>query len=218
MINISNSLKEIIQSNPYLQFGFAHRLLNLTQLAKFIKPIVECRTKKEIKTTALVMNLSRLQKVYTKIMPQTKDFILDSINISSNLLTVTYNKTESNQKNTSKLHELIKKKNGYINITESNKEITLVTEGRYFDLIDKTIDEKPKYINKGVSAISVSFNEKYYDYPGILYVLFQQLTLQGINVIELSSTFTEVILYVEEKDVKLAFDTLFYRFVGQKTE
>ena len=45
-----------------------------------------------------------------------------------------------------------------------------------------------------------------------LYYILQQTTLQNINIIEISSTFTEIVLYVEEQDTKLTFDTVYESF------
>jgi len=37
--------------------------------------------------------------------------------------------------------------------------------------------------------------------------------LQGVNVIEIASTSTELIVYINESDVRIAFDTLLRAFV-----
>ena len=212
MIRISDALKEIIQSCDFLQFGIAHRLLNLSKVTTYIKPLVEARTKKEVTDAALLMNLSRLQRDYSKIMPQICDFKLDNINMFSNLATITFDKTPNKSKKANKYYQYVKGKDGYINITESSTEITIIVDEKYLEDIKKYLKNDPKYLNKDVVGISVSFTDDYYQQPGIIYILFQQLTLQGINVIELSSTFTELILYIEQKDIKVAFDSLLNRF------
>jgi aspartokinase len=43
--------------------------------------------------------------------------------------------------------------------------------------------------------------------------VLQQVAVQGINVVEIASTATELILYLDQKDVRLAFDTLYQRFM-----
>jgi aspartokinase len=213
VINISTALEGIIKSNYFLQFGIANRLLNLSQLAQFIKPLMEARTKKEIRISALKMNLSRLQKKYSKIMPQEQQFQFEDISISSNFTTITYSKNEKIRSILSNLYNEIKNENGFITLTEGTEEITLIVNKKWAKKITDKIKTQPKFINENISSIKVSFDEKYYYFPGIIYVLFQQLTMQGINIVELSSTFTELQLFLEEKDVKLAFDSLFNKFI-----
>jgi len=71
----------------------------------------------------------------------------------------------------------------------------------------------PKFKSPNISGVSIKFNEKYSEIPGLLYYIIQQITLQNINIIEISSTFTELIIYVEKKDTRLAFDTIYNRFM-----
>jgi aspartokinase len=64
-----------------------------------------------------------------------------------------------------------------------------------------------------VAALSVRFNAKYLEVPGLLYKILEQIALQGVNVIEIASTSTELIVYINESDVRIAFDTLLRAFV-----
>ena len=65
----SEALEQVVAGNPFLQFGLAHRLYNLNEMAKLIKPIVEVRLEKPIQKTALVTGLSRLQKNCKRVSP-----------------------------------------------------------------------------------------------------------------------------------------------------
>jgi pyridoxine 5'-phosphate synthase PdxJ len=62
----SEALEQVIAGNPFLQFGLAHRLYNLSELAKIVQPIVEVRIGKTVQRTALVTGLSRLQKRFKR--------------------------------------------------------------------------------------------------------------------------------------------------------
>jgi len=75
MRKISDHLKEIINSQPYLLFGFNHGLFNLTKLAKFLKHYIEAQTKKEERDTAILMNLSRLKISKTNNLKKTQKIL-----------------------------------------------------------------------------------------------------------------------------------------------
>ena len=43
MIKISEAIERIVDGHPGLRFGFYHRLLNLSQLARFLRPSIEAQ-------------------------------------------------------------------------------------------------------------------------------------------------------------------------------
>lgn len=48
MIKISEAIQDIVHNNDQLRFGFHHQLFNLSQVARFIQPLVEARTQKSV--------------------------------------------------------------------------------------------------------------------------------------------------------------------------
>ena len=64
-----------------------------------------------------------------------------------------------------------------------------------------------------VSAVTVQFAKSYVDVPGMLYMLLQRVTLQNINLIEIASTYTEIMMFIDEADTRTIFDTLFQSFL-----
>jgi len=212
MIKISDSIQEIIQGNSLLQFGFANRLFNLSQMAEYLKPLIEVRTKKEVKKTAILMSLSRFQRNYSRVAPNINEMKVENITIFSNLCSFTFFKNAETHKSINNLYNSIQKRNAYITISEGMNEITVILDKLCEDLLEKEIKEKPKYINKDLSGLGVKFSENYTDVRGFLHSILQQITMQGINIVEISSTFTEFIIYIEKKDVKRAFDTILTRF------
>ena len=208
MIKISDEIREIIAGNPFLEFGMTPRLFNLTQLAKFIKQLIEVRTQKEVQHTAILMSLSRILKVLEKIAPQINDFKIENIAINSNLTTMTFGKSDQVLGEIDKLGQKIRKKNGFWSVTQGMCEVTIFFENIFSDLAGECLTENPKYQNNEISCVGVRFSEKYFEVPGILYALMQKIILQNINLVEISSTYTELNFYVRKKDVKLTFETL----------
>ena len=67
-------------------------------------------------------------------------------------------------------------------------------------------------LNDEVAAVTARFPERHIDAPGILYALMQRVTLQNINLIEITSTYTEISFFVAQADARLLFDTFFESF------
>ncbi|HEY7817166.1 MAG TPA: hypothetical protein VIG29_03030, partial [Vicinamibacteria bacterium] len=76
MKKIADAIEEVIEGNPALAFGIHHRLMNLTQLARFLRPSVEAQTRKEVSDAAVLMSLSRLQRKWWRSRPQKTDRLL----------------------------------------------------------------------------------------------------------------------------------------------
>jgi aspartokinase len=205
MIKISKALKEIVEKNPTLKFGLSYRLFNLTQLAKFITPQLKALTKKEVQSSAIVMNLSRLQKQMSKIAPKPETVHIEKISIHTDLHVFTYTKTSETREKLSKLQNTL-------TVTKGNSEITIIIKKNNIKDLKKLIKENPKNEQSDIVSIGITFTEEYGETPGFVHLVLQQLSLQYINIVEIASTYTELFLYIDKKDAKLAMDTLLHSF------
>jgi len=212
MIKISEAIDEIISKNQILTFAFQNRLLNLTKTAEFMKPLIEARTKKEVKNSAILMNLSRSQKRYDKVRLFQGIYSVEKITVISKLSTITYPLENEVIEEINKLYSKIHKQGGYMVVTRGTREITIIVNTEFVGLIEKQIKCSSKYKKSGVTAVGIVFDEKYAEIPGLIYSLIQQIHLQNINIIEIISTYTELVLYVDEEKAKLSFDTIFQCF------
>ena len=213
MISISAALTEIIKGNPFLEFGFHHGLFNLTQMSRYLQPLVEARTLKEVQVTALTMNLSRLQRRLKDDTPQPDGYRLESVNIHSGLCALTFRKNPDLQAVLNRLYTRVHEENGFCSLSQGMHEVTMVVDARYRDWLDRHCGERPLSDYARVAAITVQFSKNYVDVPGMLYMLLQRVTLQNINLIEIASTYTEIMMFVDEGDTARLFETLFHSFL-----
>ena len=209
MLKIRDALTAVIAENPLLQFGLSHKLLNLSQLAKFLRPLVEARVKKDVTDTSLLMHLSRLQRTMKKIAPQRDQFRIRNIVVNGDLCAFTFTKTAETQRDVLKLFARLQEHEGYITISEGTREISLIIEQSFLPTMEKMITAKPRFSARHLSAVGVQFDEEYAATPGLLYALIQQIALQHVNIIEISSTYTELVFYINDVDTKLAFETIY---------
>lgn len=214
MLKISDTIKQLLQESPILQFGFSQKLFNLTQLAKFIQQPLETRLQKEIQPSAITMNLSRLQKTVHSHIPIKEIFTVNSISVRNNLATVTYPLTPKIEQLMQDIETESLKNRLYFTVTHSTSEITVCCERSILQIIHKKLSHtRPKYKNESISALRVNFSEAAAHSAGLIYLLVQTLNLQGINIVEIASTYTEIIFFIETKDIKLGFSTLHDSFV-----
>lgn len=213
MLKLTDALHDIIRGNALLQFGMTHGLFNLTKLAAHLQSLVVARTKKDVSTSAITMALSRMGRQVSQPVRDATDFHLDSLAVTSGLAVCTYPKSRTIHKAINRVYDTLVQQGRYITITESTSEITIILDRSELVRLERAVDGKPQNRNAHIAAVVGRFSADYTTAPGLIYHLVQQLELQGINIIEISSTFTEMIFYVDESEVPLAFETLHTRFM-----
>jgi aspartokinase len=213
MKKISEAVEGTIAGHAALAFAFHHRLMNLTKLARFLRPSVEAQTQKRVSESAILMSLSRLSKKWARGRPQkTEALVLDKVSIVSGLCSVTLAKTQTTHRELNRVFTAVSEQSGFITITEGLREITVIVEAENLGLLRKALSSRPKIVNRNLASVGMTFSERYLDVKGVLHQLLEQVALQSVNVLEVASTATEFYIYVEEKDVEVAFAAIFHRF------
>jgi hypothetical protein len=208
MIKISDVVRELVTQNPHLSFGLANRIFNLTQLSQFLQPMIETKLKKEVRPSAILMNLSRLQQDYAKETKLKPRFQIENITIQSNLVTMTYYKNDRTESQVEALSHAIRERNGYFGWNEGMNEHAVIFEARFLEASKQYVQEEPKFVHDSVSALIIKFPKEYSTQPGFLYTVLRTLALHNVNVIEATSTFSEFTVYIDRKDIQLAFEAL----------
>jgi len=212
MITISEALQQIVQGNPFLEFGFRHDLFNLTKLARFLRPQVEARTQKDVQETALTMALSRSRRAAAPAAEVKTPQILESITVQSGLAVCTYARSPALHTRLAEVYQRVHARNEFCNLSLGMRQVTIILDARLIGWLDKAVPQPFLYRNQDVAAVTVRFPEHHIDVPGILYALMQRVTLQNVNIIEISSTYTEITFFVPQADVRLVFDTFYACF------
>lgn len=105
-------------------------------------------------------------------------------------------------------YNAIQKQGEYFVYSESTSEITIFFHKSFAPIVENIVQATPKYQNLAITAVQVKFDEKFFHESGLIYLIMQKMMLQNINIIEFSSTFTELIFFIEKDDLQLVFDTL----------
>jgi len=205
-MNITQAVEQIIKGNFYFEFGLQNRILNLTQLARLIKPLVSNRIDKKVEISSIKMALSRLQdKLKDKIVPN--KLLVEDVSIKKNLCSLTLYKTRENQENVSKFQNYCTSKDKFFTRSESNREIAIsFSQDLLLELKNFNLDNY-KFIQKDLGAVLVSIPVEYIEIKGVFQYFIQKITMQNINLLEIGSTYTELIFYMHEKDLSLAANT-----------
>lgn len=211
MITIPEVVEEIVLSSPFLEEILFERIVNYSALTRKIKPEVEKQLLKEVKTGAILMALRRFSN---KIKPK---MAIKKILGSNPNLTVRSNLVEFVIANSNflinKHRALLELDKGghkyFMTITEGVFETTIIAGYELYDKIKALFSKKQTIsVLKNLSSITVHLPVENVYTPGLYYFFLKVLAWKGINVIEVVSTYTEITIVLESKEIDMAFSLL----------
>jgi len=216
MITVPTAVDKIINRSRYLSEALSKDLINTTSLARYMKAEVEDLTFKEVTVGSITVAIKRLQKNYKKGYKKITVFTEAPDMIVRSNLTLIYVKNSNN---------LLTKLSAVEKDSQSFQKKALFTYGRVETavLTNKINLEGIKKILKGeaitqcfanVSSITIHLPKESVKNPGIFYFFIKSLAWEGVNILDILSTETELTLVFEPKDTNTAFAILRSLFEG----
>lgn len=210
MITVASAVEKIIRQKPILQLTLYKNLANLSAVAREIQKEVEVETKKEVTEGAILMALKRIKSKLdgkTAKVPVAKPL---NMTVRSNLTEYTYFNSETLMECQKELSKAIEReKDIFCNLTRGMTETTIIAD----TLLEKeieTIFKKETLVSKftNLSSITIKHPKTIVSIPGVYYTILKVLVWEGINLVEVASTYTELTLVFDEKDINRAFSSL----------
>lgn len=208
MITVPEGAKKIVERSRYLTEAISKGLINYSALARYIKPELEEILVKQVSESSIMMALKRLESSfqpkykYNNIFKTSPEII-----VRSNLTEFTINNSEDLNKKISKIFAIYKQQQKYFfTLTEGVSETTIIVSDQLQEKIN-IILEKEKIITTftSLSAITIRLPKQSTTTPGIFYFFLKSLAWEGINVLEIVSTYLEFTIIFENKDINRAF-------------
>lgn len=198
MITISNAVKNAIYENPFFYESISQGLSNFSQIAKLIHKDIEQVVQKQVKIQSIIVSLSRLSKsLKSKSFVKTIKANLNDVSIKTPISEFIL---EKNPENIQKIAKLNKLKEKLLGIIIGETEINIVCSQSYARTIRESLKIKRELPN--LAIITVHFNEKLVHIPGLLYYITGLLFTNNINIVEIISTYTELNILIEPKNLQ----------------
>ena len=210
MKTISSVVENYIKNKPFLSTALSEGIINLTSLSRKIKPEIELVLKKKVRSGAIVMALKRISNSLEflsthKIIKVLKN--IGDITVRSNLIDYSFKVSDS----------LLSCQANFLSEID-NPQLFFYTSSRGVTesniIISNEMKEKMEtYFGKeflikktdNLSSISIKLPEENISIPGIYYFIFQKMSWEGINIIEVISTSNEFTIVVNDQNVNDAF-------------
>jgi hypothetical protein len=212
MITISEEIKRIILSSPFLEEALFEGLINLSALARKIKPEIEKNLFKSISESAILMSIKRFLPCLPKPIIKNSNISQNAgdLSVRSNLVEFTFAKSDSiyaSQKEL--LHRIKDRRDCFITFTQGIYEVTVIANSHLANDLNSVFkNEKTISSLEDLSAISIRLSPLTVHQPGVHYSILKLLAWHNINVIEVVSTFTEFTIILKRENVDLSFSIL----------
>lgn len=213
MKTIASTVAEYIKTKPYLSSALSDGIINLTSLARTIQKDIEERTKKPVKSGAIVMALKRIKD--TADFVQTKQIIkvlrnLGAITVRSALVDYSFLISETLLIAQSNLLKSIEdKKEVFYTSSRGVSESNIIVSQNIAPLVDQLFKSETCFSKtENLSSITLKLPSENVTIPGIYYFIFQRLSWEGVNINEVISTSNEFTILMHEDQVDTAFSVI----------
>lgn len=186
--------------------------LNLTAVARRLRPTIETELLKEVSEAAIVMALRRLS-VQRRPRRASVDKLLGNLGeltLRSGLVEVTFHASESLlDKQHQLMHLLARRRDRFVTFSQGVSEVTIIlSRSAMRDVTRIFAGERVVARLDSLSALTVRLPAGVVTTPGVYYSVLKQLAWNDINVIEVVSTYTELTIVLANADVDRAFTAL----------
>jgi len=216
MITVAEVVARLVKSSPFLEEGFSRGIVNYSALARELRPQVEEALLKEVSEAAILMALKRLaekidhkRQICEQVMSE-----IGELTVRSHLFGYTFQKSDSIVEKQKQLLDAARSRNDpFVTFTQGVFETAIIVGAQLQPTVEEIFcNEKLIARLKDLSAIIIRFPREAVTTPGIHYPILTQLAWRNINVIELISTYTELTIILDRKQVDLAFSILMNTF------
>lgn len=210
MIPISHTVEEIVKRSPLVEEGLCSGIINLSALARQIRPEIEKRHLKTVTDAAILMALKRLTARMKRKAKRAKIMLkLREITVETNLTEYAFENSKTMIAMHRKLVDLMAEEEECMNYSQGIFETTVLVSSKLEAEVEQLAkDERLVSKISNICAITVRLPKKSVSMPGVYYPILKALAWENINLIEVISVFSELTLLFEEKDVDRAFSVI----------
>lgn len=221
MVTVAHIVAKLIRAEPIIEDALAKDLFNYSKLAAYFHPKVEKEMGKPVKLSAIVMAIARgsekIRQEYEGRVRKTS-FAQAELGVRSGIAEITIQKSTSCFEKLTDLYDIVDLSAGdVLNINIGGSEVSIIFTERYMDEFKKALgNEKIKLEMNGLAEIAIRFPKDYLYEPGFIYTITRHFAWYGINIIEVVSTLSELILVIKSDDTTLAYSALQELFTSKK--
>lgn len=210
----SEIVREEIDCLPHIRTALEMDLLNYSAFARFLIPLIQKKYNKKVSRESIIVAATRYQKemLKTKLSEKLKKGISEcNLSMRSGIVDLTLQKAPNIQEVVNEFNKEIDWKRGEIMfIAQGRGEVEVILDRMNYNKIKELISEEMILSTiPNLSIISVHQPSTELTFvPGFYSFLLNNLAMNNINVLEVMSTLTELIIVVSQEQGSKTFEIL----------
>lgn len=206
MRSIGKIAEEIINRSPFLLEAITEELINISALARKLKPEIERVVGNEVKEGAIIMAIKRLTpSLYRRVNVKISNVMGDigDISIRKNLVDFTFENSSSlNEKHQQLLNEINQHNDDFFTWSKGVSETTIILNSAHSSIVERIFkEEQLRSHTKNLAAVTITLPLINSEIYGVYYYILKHIAWDGINIIEIVSTSNEFTLVIKQADV-----------------
>ena len=212
MITVASAVEGIVRNSPILEEGLSSGLLNLSAVARSIRPQVEAAAMKPVGESAVIMALSRLapKLIHRGTDPRRLSRQIRDVTVRSDISEFTYQNSASILECQKRLLSDVQGRGeAFVTFTRGVHELTVLASASLEPLVEKAFAREKRLSRlHDLAAVGIHLDPKAVGTPGVFYGVLKQFMWGNMNVVEIVSTYTEFTIILKKRDVDRAFTIL----------
>jgi hypothetical protein len=213
MLSIAHKVEQIVAESAFLTEGLTLGLINLSELARQLRPQLESELWKPVGQAAVVMALRRL----AERLPAhgTSQAILlaprmGELTTRNELSISTYRLSDNSHECQRQLLALAEPYPGmYVTVTRGVHEMLVVCSHPLAHLVDEAFGmERLLARADHLTALTLRLNPETRRTPGVYHAVLKKLAWDKISVVNMMCTFSELTILLEQSQTGAAFTAL----------
>ncbi|MDY6780824.1 MAG: ACT domain-containing protein [Halobacteria archaeon] len=200
-MSLAQDCREVVSRYPYMVDGLREGVVNYRALARRVKDEVEEEHGNEVDIEAVTTAVRRygedLQEGVEEVEEMDEVLSESRVSLRGNVVSITATEVDD-----------VPRGEGFFHLVRGRDYTTVVTDegdaGSVKEAVEGDVDEE----RSGLTCITVESPEEIADVPGILSRLVSRFSSERINIVDITSCYTETIIVVEKRDSVKALETL----------
>lgn len=213
MHSIAHKVEQLVSESAFLTEGLAQGLINLSELARQLRPQLETDLWKPVGQAAVVMALRRVAErmpANRKAQPILLTPRMNELTSRNELSISTFRLSDNSHECQRQLLALAEPYPGmYVTVTRGVHEMLVVCSRPLTHLVDQAFAAERLLARvDNLTALTLRLNPETRMTPGIYHAVLKQLAWDKISVINMMCTFSELTILLEQSQTGAAFTAL----------
>ncbi|MCG2585148.1 hypothetical protein [Massilia sp. TS11] len=214
MLSIANKVEQIVSESPFLMEGMQLGLINLSELARQLRPQLESDLWKPVGQAAVVMALRRFsERLPAKTQPIRPVLAprMGEITTRTDLTIFTYRLGERSNECQKTLLALAEERHPsmFVSVTRGVHEVLVVCSRPLTHVVeDAFYGERLLARVENLTGLTLRLHADTHHTPGVYHAVLKKLAWEKISVVNMQCTYTELTLLLEQSQTAPAFSVL----------